>query len=163
MSKLKKIWNFLFGFKGRIGRLHFAIFLPFLLIVSMVCFTLILTCLDIIRAPLVEVIYKIIAIGIMLILFFFQIIFKYSHIARRIHDYDKCLGNSGLGITIILIEIIAILLSFVGMGEYIRLLAIIGIICFIALALIKGTKGENQFGSEPIPFWKKHNITQKQE
>ncbi|MBF0750735.1 MULTISPECIES: DUF805 domain-containing protein [unclassified Pasteurella] len=166
MNKLKKTWNFLFGFKGRIGRLHFAIFLLFFIISLFVFNTLAYVFLQGLNSPSTIKnfsVYEIIFFAaIVLVLVVLVTIFKYSHIVRRIHDYDKSFGNSGLGITIALLEIIVVFLSF-ARSEYTLLLGFISLICLTSLVFIKGTKGENQFGAEPIPFWKKHNITQKQE
>ncbi|TGZ98602.1 DUF805 domain-containing protein [Rodentibacter pneumotropicus] len=165
MNKLKKTWNFLFGFKGRIGRLHFAIFLPFFIISLFVFNTLAYVFLKGLNSPSTiknSSVYEIIFFAaIVLVLVVLVTIFKYSHIVRRIHDYDKSFGNSGLGIIIALVEIIGTFISLSGKGEYTFFLGFISIICLISLVFIKGTKGANQFGAKPIPFWKKRNITQK--
>ncbi|OOF52646.1 DUF805 domain-containing protein [Rodentibacter trehalosifermentans] len=158
MNKLKKTCNFLFGFSGRIGRLHFAISLLFL-IISVVVFN-ILPQVFLMMLGYASIIqnssaYEIIFVAVtVLVLTVLSIIFKYSHIARRIHDYDKSFGNSGLGITIALLDIIVMFLSF-SRSEYTLLLGFVSIICLVSLVFIKGTKGENQFGAEPISFWKK--------
>ena len=166
MNKLKKIWNFLFGFKGRIGRLHFAIFLPFFLISIFIFNVLAYPFVRAFSSPSIvrnSSIYELIlGAAILLILMALVTVFKYSHIARRTHDYGKSLGNSGIGTIIILLEIIGTLLVFSGKGEFVMLLlvllSIIAPIFLIALVFIKGTEGPNQFGEEPIPFWKKRNI-----
>ncbi|WP_373099024.1 MULTISPECIES: DUF805 domain-containing protein [Pasteurellaceae] len=177
MNKLKAIWNFLFGFKGRIGRLHFAIFLPFLVISFMIFNMLAFVSSKVLALSSIKQTntYEIIqAIAILLISFVFYILLKYSHIVRRVHDYNKSIGSSVLGSTIIICEILVTFLSLLSsfiltshsledIYIAITLLGFIGLICLISLIFIKGTKGENQFGKEPIPFWKKQNSASQQE
>lgn len=169
MNKLRRCWNFFFGFNGRISRLHFAIFLPFLVITFMAInflffiFSKAITPLSIQRSSTSEII---LVIAILIIAVVFYLLLKYSHIARRVHDYNKDFWGSKLSSTIVVFEVIATIVSLNGKSEFallsVYLMGIIGLICLISLAFIKGTEGENNFGPKPVPFWKKNNSTQQQ-
>ena len=168
MNKLTFCWNFVFGFKGRVSRLHFAMFLPFLIIAFIAMnflffiFSKAITPLSIQRSSTSEII---LVIAILIAATVFYLLLKYSHIARRVHDYNKDVWGSGLSSTIIVCDVIGIIVSLNGKSEFallsVYLMGIIGLICLISLAFIKGTEGENNFGPKPIPFWKKSNSTQQ--
>ena len=166
MNILKRIWNFFFGFSGRIGRLHFAISWLFIFVIGLFItgftnFAILPAMRGVKRGD-----YSVILIILSLLII--HSCLKYSHIARRTHDFGKYFWDSNLASTIALCEIIYIVLSIFARNTdvgYILMFisAIIGGICFISLIFVKGTQGKNHFGEEPIPFWKKQSVTQQQE
>ncbi|MCK3654599.1 hypothetical protein A4G19_02080 [Pasteurellaceae bacterium Macca] len=110
----------------------------------------------------------------------FIITFRYSHLIRRVHDFNYKITNSALFYTILLSDLVYL---FIGIPELYSfsdsitpiyngtsligvktassqpylffLCGFISSICLIRLAFIKGTDGENDFGAKPVPFWKK--------
>lgn len=167
MNTIKNIFRFFFGFKGRIGRLHYSVFLlsftamyfffPFSLTrpIRMSSYNLIHS----LSSPVVytpDIISSAIAFSLILIITTIFLLIKYSHITRRIHDYNKKVSNSSLYSIILLLDIISLPIMLIISPIYIIVFSI-SIICMISLAFIKGDDEENNFGKPQILFWKKTN------
>ncbi|MCK3654597.1 hypothetical protein A4G19_02070 [Pasteurellaceae bacterium Macca] len=162
MNKIKGVLAFFLGFKGRIGRLHYAIFLPFLFALMILSGSLwFMVGVSIAKVKYIggyefELLFVILGAILGSIL---TIMFKYSHLTRRVHDFNYKVTNSILFNTILIIEIIATVLPLLGVnmkdGAFMLFIlgGIIALICLISLAFIKGTDGENNFGVRSIPFW----------
>lgn len=149
MNTIKKIFNFILGFDGRVTRLHYFIFLLFFFV------------LDFIVVGIIGMIFNsgiristVSDTNIAIIIFLLWI--KYSHIVRRFHDFNTPAGHSYLFLFIFLSDVIAFLLirGPVVIQAIILLLHIIAIGCMIALVFFKGTEGRNDFGEQPFSCWK---------
>ncbi|MDG6894830.1 DUF805 domain-containing protein [Volucribacter amazonae] len=145
---LKKVFWFLFGFKGRISRLHFTLFLPFLSILFLLLasfFTFMIKKSHNINS------FSDLMISLLLVLFIagIYLLIKYSHIVRRIHDFDKKANESLLFIIIFLCDVISFFFPFLDQNGFVvilrPILAILSIICIISLCFIKGSKSTNSF------------------
>lgn len=153
MNLIKRFFGFFFGFNGRIGRLHFAIFLPFLLVI----YVFIVGFLSIL-APSYNASDRLAFIGIVLAIVAIFYVLKYSHLTRRVHDLNKKAMDSSLFTAIFWVDIISTIFTLMN-SHILRLLslplALISILCIIILAFKKGDQEENNFGKPQIPFWKK--------
>lgn len=162
MNTIKNVFQFFFGFKGRIGRLHYALFLPiFTVSYLFVVGFLIVVSQNISYSIMRGTFGSAKDLGSLTILFASAALFlilKYSHIVRRIHDLNKEATASDLFQTILCIDILS-LFTLLGTSDIIILvnlaITVIHIGCIIALAVKKGNEGENDFGNPQIPFWKK--------
>lgn len=162
MNSLKNFFGFFFGFKRRIGRLHFAIFLILMIPLNFTMATIIPTALEITLHTIKtdQLGYALLSILVSVGLFLLWFGVKYSHIVRRIHDLNKKANNTNLFQTILWIDILSPFTLLISPD--IRLLvnlvmAVIMISCFVTLAFKKGNEGDNDFSKPQIPFWKKSN------
>ncbi|KMK51206.1 hypothetical protein RO21_07620 [[Actinobacillus] muris] len=163
MNTIKNIFRFFFGFKGRIGRLHYALSLLVLTVISliMVGFPTVISqniSYSIMRGTFAsaEVVFLTVVFALVALL----LILKYSHIVRRVHDLNKKATASNLFQTILWIDIISLFTLFITSDIKILVnlaMTVIHIGCIIALAVKKGNEGKNDFGKPQIPFWKKTN------
>lgn len=176
MNTIKKIFSFFLGFKGRIGRLHYFIFLILYTLISLFVINFSITILKhtipniLQRSNAIEILFTLLII-ISIQILIFRI--KYSHIIRRIHDYNKQDSESSLFLAICLSDFIFVFIyiietfSYYSMKELYYLatlvLSLISIISMFILVFIKGDQGNNKFGPKPILFWKKDNIEIKKD
>lgn len=153
MDIIKNIFSFFFGFKGRISRLHYAVFLPLFLILSVIGNTFSLT---ISKMTKQEFDFQFLIWATYIGVFALIMLFKYSHITRRTHDFNKSFWDGGIALTIITLEIVMVIMSFKGadLGIY-YICGAVSLVFLIILGLVKGTDGENDYGKKPVPFWKK--------
>lgn len=163
MNSLKNFFGFFFGFKGRVGRLHYAVFLP----IFAVIYLFIAGFLALIGPKLNYHITNgtfgsaedFLGLAIIFAVVALVLVFKYSHIVRRIHDLNKKATNTNLFQTILWIDILSpfTLLITSDIKLLVNLvMTVLSISCLITLAFKKGNEGENDFGKPQVPFWKKN-------
>ncbi|MEE6076827.1 DUF805 domain-containing protein [Avibacterium paragallinarum] len=173
MTPIKAFSALLFGFEGRINRLRYLISLPIIIIGQIALTILWIVIADIrllhaknhssINWELLQGsdIFFLCLIVIAIVVF---LIFKYSHISRRIHDFDKHIPDSRAGKVVMTFDITFIMVMFfprlVGM-LYLEIL--LELIILISLAFFKGSDGDNEFGPKPKPFGKTFKINDKEE
>lgn len=163
MNSLKNFFGFFFGFKGRIGRLHFAIFLLLMIPLNFIIATIMPTVLDIIFHAIRtnQLGYALLSIlfGVGLITLWLGL--KYSHLVRRANDYNVSGFKSGLVITIFILDLTSFYFLFIQnwfTKELFSLtLNISQLVCLSYMLFSKGSIGENDFGKPQVPFWKKTN------
>ncbi|QHB17367.1 DUF805 domain-containing protein [Mannheimia pernigra] len=160
MNSLKNFFGFFFGFKGRIGRLHYALFL-LVLAVNYLFASMILELMNIGRVlynnPTTRYTEYLVYLSA---IFALLIVLKYSLIIRRIHDFNEKATGNKLFQAILWTDILSLFnLSITyEMKHFVNLaMTVISISCLIILAFKKGDIKENDFGKPQIPFWKKTN------
>lgn len=162
MNSIKSFFSFFFGFKERIGRLHYAIFLP----VFAVIYLFIAGFLALIGPKLNYHITNgtfgseedFLGLAIIFAVVALVFVFKYSHIVRRIHDLNKNAKDTNLFQTVLWIDILSPFTLLINSDIKLLInlaMTVISISCLITLAFKKGNEGENDFGKPQVPFWKK--------
>lgn len=164
MNSIKSIFGFFFGFKGRIGRLHYGLFLPvFTIIYLFITGFITLINQNISNRTMrgtfgstEDFLFLAVTFAVVALI----LVFKYSHIVRRIYDLNKKATDTNLFQTILWIDILSpfTLLITSDIKLLVNLvMTVLSISCLITLAFKKGNEGENDFGKPQIPFWKKTN------
>lgn len=147
MKVIRNIFSFFFGFRGRIGRLHYFIFLILYMPISLIFIGL--------PNPISNIPLSLILLSLLLLL----LITRYSHTIRRVHDYNKNAFDSGLFMATFFSDFIALYNTIMKGGELGYLITLIllaiSVISMIILIFIKGDQEENKFGPKPVSFWKK--------
>ncbi|QLB42223.1 DUF805 domain-containing protein [Mannheimia pernigra] len=141
MNSLKNFFGFFFGFKGRIGRLHYALFL-LVLAVSYLFASMILELMNIGRVlynnPTTRYTEYLVYLSA---IFALLIVLKYSLIIRRIHDFNEKATGNKLFQAILWADILSLFnLSITyEMKHFVNLaMTVISISCLIILAFKKG-------------------------
>lgn len=174
MGTIEKILKSIFGFKGRINRMRYLVALPIIITGEIVKFSLAMIFISVVSDYYngYNHIFMNSIMGyplsVCIIIFF---VFKYSHISRRIQDFNKSISESWLGwlevisdifFAIGLIQVnnglaspLGVLSITFGIGSlFITFGAGLGIIILIRLVFIKGNDEDNKYGSKPKPFGK---------
>lgn len=170
MNTLKTIWDFLFGFEGRIGRVHF---ITFLVISSIISYSL--TSINV-SLPISEAIKQVSIMSIPEKIWYsllegLSYWMFFSHLARRVHDFGKSLTQVKFILFAFITQWLLTLVNRFYLMPLLRyetpegqeaLLGLLGLIpmvmmffaliCLLVVAFKKGTQGENSFGPEPILF-----------
>ncbi|MEG9498832.1 DUF805 domain-containing protein [Mannheimia indoligenes] len=161
MNSIKSFFGFFFGFKGRIGRLHYGLFLPvFTIIYLFITGFLTLINQKISNSTMRSSAEDFLGLAVIFAIVALVLVFKYSHIVRRIHDLNKKATDTNLFNTVLWIDILSpfTLLITSDIKLLVNLvMTVLSISCLITLAFKKGNEGENDFGKPQIPFWKKTN------
>lgn len=160
MNSIKNFFGFFFGFKGRIGRLHYTFFLLVLAVIYLFA-SMILELMNIGRVlynnPTTRYTEYLVYLSA---IFTLLIVLKYSLIIRRIHDFNEKATGNKLFQAILWIDILSLfsLLITSEIKYFINLaMTVVSISCLIMLAFTKGDIEENYFGKPQVPFWKKTN------
>lgn len=164
MNSLRNFLGFFFGFNGRIGRLHYGLFLSvFTIIYLFITGFITLINQNISNRTMrgtfgsaEDFLFLAVTFAVVALI----LVFKYSHIVRRIHDLNKKATDTNLFQTILWIDILSpfTLLITSDIKLLVNLvMTVLSISCLITLAFKKGNEGENDFGKPQVPFWKKTN------
>lgn len=165
MNTLKIIWNFFFGFKGRINQYYYLILilftipLPYIIHVLSIIWENMVYMWKVAISPN-DLQLTIISTSTIIAMFFiipvFGVIFKYSLLARRSHDFNGEAKSTPHIILIAFTDILTILPLFIAKLPFnLHISAwLISSVLAISLAFRKGDEGDNNFGSPQLPFWK---------
>ncbi|QLD33561.1 DUF805 domain-containing protein [Mannheimia varigena] len=164
MNSIKSIFGFFFGFKGRIVRLHYGLFLPIFAVIYLFIVGFLALIVPKINYHIMQGTFGLAEDFLFLAVIFAVValilVFKYSHIVRRIHDLNKKATDTNLFNTVLWIDILSpfTLLITSDIKLLVNLvMTVLSISCLITLAFKKGNEGENDFGKPQVPFWKKTN------
>ncbi|STO55604.1 Predicted membrane protein [Canicola haemoglobinophilus] len=166
MNTLKTIWNFFFGFKGRINQYYYLILilftipLPYIIHVLSITWDYVFYNTWTVSISPSDWLLNIVITTIMLFMFLiapiFWILFKYSLLVRRSHDFNGEAKSTPHIMLIAFTDILTILPLFIAKLPFnLHISAwLISSVLAISLAFIKGDEGDNNFGSPQLPFWK---------
>lgn len=149
MGVIKRILSFLFGFNGKIGRLHFAIALLLVIVFQLFIVFASTIVVTVLKSPAAQknpdevfivCIFLIISISIIYL-------FKYSHVIRRISDLDQKLNQSTLSKLSICFDLFVIPGLLSGANGLV-ICPILSFIFLIPLMFIKGIKNEIELSKE---------------